>query len=156
MKKSYVVETGQKISHAAAMPLSAGISVKIGSEFFTFQILDSTHGRQTVLYNNRVIRLDELRGDIHVYSLREHRFKSIAELQAGSLEGEIIRAPMPGKVVKLLHAVGDVVRAGEGIFVMEAMKMQNELKTKRAGKIAEILVKEGQAVENKDVLAKIV
>ncbi|MEO5762391.1 MAG: biotin/lipoyl-containing protein [Vicinamibacteria bacterium] len=58
-----------------------------------------------------------------------------------------LTAPMPGKIVKLLVAPGDVVEPGRGVIVMEAMKMENELKTNRAGTVQEIKVKEGQAVE---------
>ena len=58
-----------------------------------------------------------------------------------------LQAPMPGKIVKVLVAVGDSVEAGRGVLVMEAMKMENELKASRAGTVQEIKVKEGQAVE---------
>jgi biotin carboxyl carrier protein len=56
-------------------------------------------------------------------------------------------APMPGKIVEVLVAPGDIVEAGQGVLIMEAMKMENELKTTRAGRVQEITVKEGQAVE---------
>jgi len=58
-----------------------------------------------------------------------------------------LTAPMPGKIVKVLVSEGDAVEAGRGVLVMEAMKMENELKATRAGTIQEIRVKEGQAVE---------
>lgn len=58
-----------------------------------------------------------------------------------------LTAPMPGKIVKVLVSEGDAVEAGRGVLVMEAMKMENELKAMRAGTIQEIRVKEGQAVE---------
>ena len=58
-----------------------------------------------------------------------------------------LTAPMPGKIVKVLVAPGEIVGAGHGVLVMEAMKMENELKTTRAGTVQEIRVKEGQAVE---------
>lgn len=58
-----------------------------------------------------------------------------------------LNAPMPGKIVKVLVNQGDVVEAGRGVLVMEAMKMENELKAPRAGTVQEIRVKEGQAVE---------
>lgn len=63
-----------------------------------------------------------------------------------------LTAPMPGKIVKILVAVGDTVEAGRGVLVMEAMKMENELKAVRAGTIQEIRVREGQAVETGAVL----
>jgi biotin carboxyl carrier protein len=58
-----------------------------------------------------------------------------------------VQSPMPGKVVKILVAVGDEVKAGQGVVVVEAMKMENELKSTRDGKVKSIAVKEGQAVE---------
>ena len=58
-----------------------------------------------------------------------------------------LTAPMPGKIVKVLVGLGESVEAGRGILVMEAMKMENELKAARAGTVQEIRVKEGQAVE---------
>lgn len=56
-------------------------------------------------------------------------------------------SPMPGKIVKILVAAGDAVEASQGLVVMEAMKMENELKASRAGTVREIRVAEGQAVE---------
>jgi biotin carboxyl carrier protein len=54
---------------------------------------------------------------------------------------------MPGKVVKVLVAVGDEVKAGQGVVVVEAMKMENELKSPKDGKVKAVAAKEGQAVE---------
>lgn len=68
---------------------------------------------------------------------------------------ENITAPMPGKVVRLLVAPGDEVRAGQGVVVVEAMKMQNEMKTARTGRIVSIPVREGQTVAAGAVLATI-
>jgi biotin carboxyl carrier protein len=66
-----------------------------------------------------------------------------------------IRAPMPGKVVKLLATVGEAVKSGQGVMVIEAMKMENELKAPRDGTVLTIAVKEGQPVESGQVLATI-
>jgi biotin carboxyl carrier protein len=63
-----------------------------------------------------------------------------------------IVAPMPGRLVRVLVELGQEVRAGDGLVVMEAMKMENELRSPRAGRIAELLVREGQAVETAALL----
>jgi biotin carboxyl carrier protein len=63
-----------------------------------------------------------------------------------------IVAPMPGKVVRLLVVEGDEVEAGAGIAVVEAMKMQNEIKSPKKGTIQKILVSEGSAVNAGDVM----
>jgi biotin carboxyl carrier protein len=58
-----------------------------------------------------------------------------------------ITAPMPGKVVRVLVAAGDRVRAGQPLTVVEAMKMENELRAGRDGMVAEVHVKQGASVD---------
>ena len=64
-----------------------------------------------------------------------------------------LTAPMPGKVVRVLASQGAEVEAGAGVLVVEAMKMQNEVKSPKKGTIQRILVNEGAAVNAGDVLA---
>ena len=66
-----------------------------------------------------------------------------------------IIAPMPGKVVRVLVEAGAEVKAGEGVVVVEAMKMQNEMKAPKDGKVAVISTAEGATVNAGDVLAVI-
>jgi biotin carboxyl carrier protein len=56
-------------------------------------------------------------------------------------------SPMPGRVVRVLCAPGGEVAAGQGLLVVEAMKMENEIRAPRAGVVGEVAVREGQAVE---------
>ena len=58
-----------------------------------------------------------------------------------------VSAPMPGKIVKLLVETGQLVAAGQGLLVMEAMKMENEIRSPREGRVREVRVSERQAVE---------
>jgi biotin carboxyl carrier protein len=66
---------------------------------------------------------------------------------AGPGVSQPIKSPMPGRVVRVLVAVGDHVAARQGVVVVEAMKMENELRTPAAGVVTEILVAPGAAVE---------
>ena len=68
---------------------------------------------------------------------------------------ENIIAPMPGKIVRVLVAQGERVESGQGIVVVEAMKMQNEMKAHRGGRIAAIPVREGETVPAGAILATI-
>jgi len=68
---------------------------------------------------------------------------------------QTISAPMPGKVVRVLVAPGDAVEAGQGLLVVEAMKMQNELKAQRAGKVLTVSTREGATVTPGEILATI-
>lgn len=63
-----------------------------------------------------------------------------------------IVAPMPGKVIRLLVNAGDEVEAGQGLVVVEAMKMQNEIRSPKTGKVERMQVKEGQNVNAGEVL----
>jgi biotin carboxyl carrier protein len=72
---------------------------------------------------------------------------------AAEAEGrQQIVAPMPGKVIRVLAKTGDEVEAGQGLLVVEAMKMQNEIRSPKKGKVEKVQVKEGQAVNAGEVL----
>jgi biotin carboxyl carrier protein len=60
---------------------------------------------------------------------------------------------MPGKVVRVLLAEGDEVALGQGVVVVEAMKMQNEIKSPKSGRVIEVRVVEGSTVDANQVLA---
>ena len=64
-----------------------------------------------------------------------------------------VTAPMPGRIVRVLSSPGADVAAGQGLVVIEAMKMENELRAPRGGRLTELLVREGQAVEAGALLA---
>jgi biotin carboxyl carrier protein len=63
-----------------------------------------------------------------------------------------IKAPMPGKIVKVLVKPGDSVQPRQGLVVVEAMKMENELRSQKAGTVSEVRVKEGASVEAGTIL----
>jgi biotin carboxyl carrier protein len=74
----------------------------------------------------------------------------------GAMEAEgrqPIVAPMPGKVIRLLVSAGDEVEAGQGLVVVEAMKMQNEIRSPKRGKVERVVATEGQNVNAGEVLA---
>jgi biotin carboxyl carrier protein len=81
------------------------------------------------------------------------RLRGMSGAVAHAGEAANIAAPMPGKVVRVLVSVGDRVEAGAGIVVVEAMKMQNEMKSPKAGTIAALPVEVGTTVNAGDVLA---
>jgi biotin carboxyl carrier protein len=83
------------------------------------------------------------------------RLSSVASVKAHGDDTARIIAPMPGKVVRVLVAVGDQVAAGAGIIVVEAMKMQNEMKSPKAGTVVALNIQTGATVNGGDVLAVI-
>ncbi len=71
---------------------------------------------------------------------------------AGSARARALKAPMPGLVVKVEVGPGDLVEAGQGLVIVEAMKMENELKALTGGRVARVAVQAGDAVEKDQVL----
>ena len=99
-----------------------------------------------------VVVIDGFRFEIDVRDPR--RFSRKAGGRGG--EGvQTILAPMPGKVVRVLVSAGDAVEAGQGLLVVEAMKMQNEMTAVRAGTVLSVSTTEGATVTAGDVLAAI-
>ena len=75
---------------------------------------------------------------------------------AADADGEqAVLAPMPGRVVRVLVAAGDQVTAKQGVVVVEAMKMENELRSPKAGRVKEVMVTPGMSVETGRVLVVI-
>jgi biotin carboxyl carrier protein len=73
----------------------------------------------------------------------------------GGDRGQVLKAPMPGKVTLIEVTVGQAVAPGDGLIVLEAMKMENEFKAQVAGTVKEIRVVAGQPVNPGDVLVVI-
>ncbi|MBM3217866.1 MAG: biotin/lipoyl-binding protein [Candidatus Rokubacteria bacterium] len=74
---------------------------------------------------------------------------------AGGAGGQTVKAPLPGKITYVSVRAGDAVAAGQSLVVIEAMKMENELKATAAGTVREVRVAAGQAVNAGDVLVVI-
>jgi biotin carboxyl carrier protein len=87
--------------------------------------------------------IDGQRIEYSVYDPRSLRGAGAAGAETGP---KPLKAPMPGRIVRVLVAPGDTVAAGHGCVVVEAMKMQNELKAPRAGKIARLAAAVGDTV----------
>ena len=87
--------------------------------------------------------------------VEDERTRAIRELAGRDELGEgerELRAPMPGRIVRVLVESGQAVEAGDGLVVMEAMKMENELSARGPGTVESVRVEEGQTVNQGDVL----
>jgi len=89
---------------------------------------------------------------VEVFDPREMRARTGA---GGSQGRQSVAAPMPGKVVRVLVQPGDLVEAGQGLVVVEAMKMQNEMKSPMAGRVAEVRAKAEATVAAGEILVVI-
>ena len=113
-----------------------------------------------------VVDLDQRRTGLHAsvgasevtLQVEDALHRRLAQAAGGgraATSGESIRAPIAGKVVKVLVAAGDQVAAGTPVIVLEAMKMENELVAERGGTVASIHKSAGQAVDTGDLLVEL-
>ena len=141
----------------------ANLEAKIADEKYAIDAKLVEPGVYWFNWNNRSMEISVVpNGDGYVVSLEGRRVaveivdarralrKAAQHGQDGAVE---LQAPMPGKIVKVLVSEGAKVRANQGIVVMEAMKMQNEIKSPKAGVVKKLGVKEGTPVNAGDLLA---
>jgi biotin carboxyl carrier protein len=95
------------------------------------------------------VSVSGVRLSVEILDARSALRKASQQSHTGAVE---LRAPMPGKVVKVLVKEGDAVEANQGLMVVEAMKMQNEIKAPKRGVVRKLGVKEAAAVNAGDLL----
>ena len=134
-------------------------AIRIGGRTHTVDARALEHGAVSLLVDGRSydVELDESGDEVQVLvdfelltvDVADERAVSLRAGAAGfSVTGRVlVTAPMPGKVVRVLVAPGAQVTEGQGLVVVEAMKMENELKSPKAGTVVEVFAKEGSAVE---------
>jgi biotin carboxyl carrier protein len=135
---------GKPVDADAVQVAPNAISVMLGGQSFEIHVSRSVDGTLKLQCGPHEFSADII--DPRAWRGRKH--------SAVEVEGrQEILAPMPGKVIRVLAAVGDAVEAGQGLLVVEAMKMQNEIRSPKSGKVERLLVKEGQNVNAGEVLA---
>ena len=134
-------------------------AIRIGGRTHTVDARALEHGAVSLLVDGRSydVELDESGDEVQVLvdfelltvDVADERAVSLRAGAAGfSVTGKVlVTAPMPGKVVRVLVAPGAQVTEGQGLVVVEAMKMENELKSPKAGTVVEVFAKEGSVVE---------
>lgn len=91
--------------------------------------------------------VDGFRFEVEALDERMRSIRELAGTSAGAAGPRPLLAPMPGLIVRVNVQVGDSVQAGQGLIVMEAMKMENELRAHAAGRVKAVLASPGTAVE---------
>jgi biotin carboxyl carrier protein len=150
------VELGPDGTSVDGMPLSADLMEMDGTDVYSLLL-----GRES--YRILATRIDADDWSVHLAGRHiraqvvDERTRAIREM-VGTDEGpkgpKALRAPMPGMVVKIETEEGDEVEAGQGLVIVEAMKMENELKSEGAGRVSQIHVQAGQIVEKDQILVE--
>jgi len=125
------------------------IVLKINSTFYETALLNKNENEITLLINNITF-------DVNIKtSLQEKAYQLLSQSRSNVINQTIVKSPMPGMVVKIIKKVGDKIGKGETIMILEAMKMENEIKSIHAGLLSEIFVLEGKPIEKNIPLFKI-
>lgn len=134
---------GEEVTVDAANTASGVLSLLIGVE--SFEVIANKSAQQIVIGGVR-----------YAVEVRDPRAWRSSKSRSGTGDGpKKIVAPMPGKVVRVIAPAGTEVEQGAGVVVIEAMKMQNELKSPKKGRVSAISASEGATVNAGDVLAVI-
>ena len=163
-----LLDGGKREENVEVRSLGPGVyQVRLGGETHRVDAFQHDYGTISLLVDTRSysVTLDqretELKVRLHdsVFTMEildERRLRMRRAAGKFTVEGrQTLVSPMPGKVVKILKRPGDAVKEGEGVVVVEAMKMENDLKSPKDGKVVEVFVQEGQAVEGNAKLATV-
>ncbi len=135
---------GQEIEVDAVLTARDVLSLLVGGKAYEIKRERSLQGELHMVIGSARYAVDVQ----DPRSLRTRR--ALAGAETGP---QRLKAPMPGKIVRVMVKEKDEVEAGQSILVMEAMKMQNEMKSPKNGKVQKILTAEGSTVNAGDTLA---
>jgi len=115
--------------------------LRVNNKFYDTSLLRKSNGEESLQINNSTI-------DLSIRTtLQEKAYQLLSASQSNVQQVTIVKSPMPGLVLKILKNVGDNISKGETVMILEAMKMENEIKSNIEGIITEINVSEGKPVE---------
>jgi biotin carboxyl carrier protein len=162
MKFTATVE-GERVEVELVKSNATRVEGAIGGRRYVLEVAPVGPGVYWFNWNNRsieaavtpavgeyVVSINERHISVEIADPRAALRKAAHQGEAGLAE---VRAPMPGKVVRILVSEGDEIQAHQGVIVVEAMKMQNEIKSPKSGIVKKIRVERNAAVNAGDILA---
>ena len=162
MKYTAIID-GRRLEIQLTRSNDRTVEAEIGGERYLLDVDSVEPGVYWIRLNNRsievsvtpngegyVVGMAGRNTKVEILDARAELRRAAHQSQTGKVE---LRAPMPGKVVKVLVSEGAEVEANQGLLVIEAMKMQNEIKSPKKGIVKRLGVKEAGAVNAGDLLA---
>ena len=127
---------------------NTGSALLLVSEGRTLEIVAAGRGTAVSMWTRS--------GEIAVEVLDDRQVAARAARARGARAAEaVLRSPMPGRVVKVMCVPGDAVERGQGLVIVEAMKMENELGSPASGRVKKVLVEAGRTVEGGQALVEL-
>lgn len=151
-------------SNKYVVKFSPNGEVTVGEKNVPFEISKINGNAYLLIYGNRCFEITSNKTSSNSFGMlingwyfdatvRTALQETVSELQRNKTKAKHhsdVKAPMPGLILKMKKSVGDSVNIGDPILILEAMKMENELRSPSSGTVKEVFYKEGQSVE-KDV-----
>ncbi len=137
---------GKKISGVSHSKINGNLNL-LKMDNFTFEIPTIVKDK-----SNFTFVINGLKYDVTARTKLEEKAREVMKNRAGADSELQVKAPMPGLILSIKKNIGDEIHSGDSLFVLEAMKMENEIRATKDGKIKKILVKEGQSVEKNQVV----
>ena len=167
--QSYVEIDGLEVLVDVEPQQDSSVRVTVGSRVYLVDVAGSARSGTSLLIDGYQFEVHSRRlkstGAVRKYALAVNGAQStaavtdplshLAQLADGGCGSAMVEAYMPGRVVTLLVAEGDTVEQGQGILVLEAMKMENEIAAEASGVVERFFVEQGQAVEGGDPLFEV-
>jgi len=144
--------------HIDGEDVSADVAQVEGTPVHMVTIGDRVHrviARRGAVRGEYVLWLDGHRFELEALDERTRAIRELSGAAAAASGPAPLVAPMPGLIVRINVQVGDAVQPGQGLVVMEAMKMENELRAQSAGTVRNVLVTPGTAVEKGALLLEL-
>lgn len=114
--------------------------LKVGDNFFEVVAQKTDDDKYSITVNGVLF-------EIEIRTALQEKARKLLEARGATNHKMEVKAPMPGMILKVRKQVGDEVLSGESIIILEAMKMENELRSPVSGILKELFVKEGNPVE---------
>jgi biotin carboxyl carrier protein len=145
------------------------LTISVDDKIYEVDLVKLGRGEYSALYKGKSYNIEVIEAaepkhyavntfyfsyDIEVIDA-ETRYMRSREDAGDHHAGNIIRSPMPGKVVRIPVNVGDTVEKGQTVIIVSAMKMESEFKAGKDGKVVEIPVKEGDTIDGNQVMVVI-
>ncbi len=162
----YVITTD---SSKKEIKIISGGEISIDGKIVNYELVQLLDSTLFLRINNKLheIIYEKISGNEYFIYLNGQKVKTIVRTEleekvsellkskkGGSAETDIV-APMPGLLLKILKQEGEEVSVGEPVAILEAMKMENEIRSHFNGKIAKIYIHEGESVEKGELILKI-
>jgi len=137
-------------------------SLELNGELKNYQLIEISNSKYLLKIENRFYHIDYRKADTEAFeisvnnklhnvkirtALQEKAFVLLEKAGVNKDSESLTKSPMPGLVLKILKNSGENVKKGETILILEAMKMENEIKASLDGVVSNIFIKAGQAVE---------